>query len=308
MKHRLRNRIALAVMATLPLIGVSGASSLDSLFARGDSSIAITWTPDSINTRPDWYTTYGSTCTGEDSIYRHCDFLPGETYTSVAYSYGGEDGYLRFREKLAEGFLVGSHLCHYTNFGDPSPVVAGTDCSGFICYLLGAPRVSTREFYSQYDVISREEMNTGDILVKSGSHAVIIIEKEDADNFLIWESTSVVNGCRERMIDITDSYWDAYYPRRYPKLATSVRKSTPRYPSFPVVTAQHGRLYLDAPFNWSGSIAVFTLSGKCLFSAVRNVGGGTPELLTAISSHATVVVRFISREGGTHMSPFTILP
>ncbi|MBN1309679.1 MAG: C40 family peptidase, partial [Chitinispirillaceae bacterium] len=198
------------------------ADNLDTLFLRGDSSIAVTWTPDSNNTRPEWYRTNGSQCTGADSIYRHCDFLPGETYRGVAYSYGGEDGYLRFREKLAAGFIAGSHLCHYSTFGDPSPVVAGTDCSGFICYLWDVPRVSTRELHADYAAITREEIDVGDILVKPGSHVVLVVEREDDVRFLIWESTSVVNGCRERSIDITDGAWDAYDPRRYSGLTAGV--------------------------------------------------------------------------------------
>lgn len=309
MSHRFHLLSATMLLAGLLFSIRSEASSLDTLFARGDSAIAVTWTPDSINTRAEWYQTNGAKCTGADSIYRHCDFIPGETYHSIAYSYGGEDGYIRFRDKIAEGFLVGSHLCHYNTFGDPSKAVAGTDCSGFICHLLEAPRVSTREFYSQYDVISREEMDVGDILVKSGSHAVIIIGKEDADNFLIWESTSVVNGCRERMIDITDSYWDAYYPRRYPGLSTRTAATIPRNQGFPAVSVRGALVTLLSSDLWNGTLTVSDLAGRVLITAVQRLGNSVPATVRLPgNSPGTFLFRFTSTAGKTLTRPVILLP
>ena len=105
---------------------------LDSVLARGDSCINIAWTPDSINTDSGWYTSYGTYCTGEDSIYLHCDFIPGREYHGIAYSYGGEDPWYLVRGRLDSGYLVGSHQCPYQEYGDPSDTVTGTDCSGFL--------------------------------------------------------------------------------------------------------------------------------------------------------------------------------
>ncbi|MBN1578299.1 MAG: C40 family peptidase [Chitinispirillaceae bacterium] len=275
------------------------ADNLDTLFSRGDSSIAITWTPDSNNTRVEWYRTNGSKCTGVDSIYTHCDFLPGETYRSVAYSYGGEDGHLRFREKLAAGFLVGSHLCHYTTFGDPSPAVAGTDCSGFVCYLWDVPRVSTRELHADYTVITREELDAGDILVKPGSHAVIVVEREDDARFLIWESTSVVNGCRERSIDITDGAWDAYSPRRYEGLATGTQPMVQDFPrrKFPAVTLVRDRIVLQSTFAWYGTAALYSLRGERLISTLCSVENGAPAGITIHGAAGVRIIRLGSDEG-----------
>ena len=288
----------------------AGASSLDTLFFRGDSTLAVTWTPDSVNTRLEWYAANGSECTGADSVYRHCDFLPGRTYRSVAYSYGGEDGFLRFREKISEGFVVGSHLCHYNTFGDPSKAVAGTDCSGFVCYLLEAPRVSTREFYSQYTAIGRADIDVGDIIVKPGSHAVIVVEKEDENNFLIWESTSVVNGCRERMIDITDSYWDAYYPRRYPGLAVREQTAAPDCPAAdsPHVSTNRNSLLVSSPAGWQGTVSVFSLQGRVVHTSRHTIENGSTAIITLPETAASFIIRIQSAGRAAVSRYFSFIP
>lgn len=273
-----RHSCFLPLLPLFLLTSVNGIH-LDTLFAHGDSSIAIEWTPDSANTDPEWYRIYGTGCTGADSIFRHCDFIPDETYRGVAYSYGGEDGYLRFREKVESGFLVGSHLCHYNSYGDPSPVVAGTDCSGFVCYLWDVPRVSTRGLHADYAEISREELDAGDILVKPGSHALLIVERDEGTRYLIWESTSVVNGCRERIIDISDDYWDAYYARRYEGIVTNTKvphEQRLQGMRFPFVSKSLQAIELSSPSLWKGVITLCTLNGRQLYSGSYKVISGKP--------------------------------
>jgi len=288
----------LLCIGTLLLLSGStqAVTRFDIMLALGDSSIAIEWTPDSLNTRNAWYQQYGSGCNGADSVYRHCDFTAGQTYRSIAYSYGGEDGYVRFREKLESGFLAGSHMCHYNVFGDPSKTIAGTDCSGFICYLWGVPRVSTRELYSQYKVITREDIAPGDILVKSGSHAVIVIEREDATHFIIWESTSVGNCCRERSIDITDSYWDTYYPRRYEGLMMSVKSPLVARPTngLPTLRSTKGTILMSTSHGWSGSIELYTPSGRCLYSAEHALTSNSAKRIPVPVASGMVIARFLA--------------
>ena len=210
--------LILILLVSFPA-GVPGFP-LDSLFARGYSCINISWTPDSVNTRPDWYLRYGATC---DSAYKHCDFLPGRNYRSIAYSYGGDDPYRLFRTRLEAGFLAGSHLCHYEAYGDPSDTVTGIDCSAFVCYLWNEPRVSTAGLVSRYPQIQKSELSPGDALVKSNSHSVVVAERNGND-LLIWESTSAVNGCRERIISLADSYWDTYVAVRDTALVSNEGK------------------------------------------------------------------------------------
>lgn len=197
----------------------TSALPIDSLYARGDSSINIAWTPDSANTRPFWY----ARCCPSDTNYSHCDFLPGLAYRGEAYSYGGEDPWMLFRERLAQGALAGSHDCHYTGCGDPSDSVTGTDCSGFVCYLWGVPRVTTGTLATSpsYVTIAKSSLAPGDALVKASSHSLIVVDAGEYPELLIWESYGwPVNGCRERMIDLSDTYWDAYVARRNPDLTS----------------------------------------------------------------------------------------
>jgi hypothetical protein len=244
---------------------------LDSMYARGDSCLSIVWTPDSANTNSDWYAKNGSLCTGADTMYRHCDFTAGTTYRSIAYSYGGEDPYFQFRDKLGRGLLAGSHLCHYQTVGDPSPYVAGTDCSGFVCYLWNAPRVSTGGLVAdpQYQKISKSVLEPGDILVKAGSHAVFVVEKDDSAVFLIWESTSAVNGCRERIINVNDAAWDPYVALRNPGIMRAAdfgHVSNIRPGGMIRITASREGSRLDLRFvsPISGEITLFAAAGKCI--------------------------------------------
>jgi hypothetical protein len=198
---------------------------LDSVLDRGDSCLQVTWTPDERNTDPAWYIAYGSKCSGVDSIYRHSDFLPGVEYRGIAYSYGGEDPWYLFRSRVEGGDLVGSHLCHYNSFGDPTPMVTGTDCSGFLCFVWDVGRVSTSAMVSSsyYRKIALSDLQPGDALVRSGYHAVLVVDATDMTEALIWEATSAVNSCRERITDLTAAAWNLYTPLRNPALETLVR-------------------------------------------------------------------------------------
>jgi hypothetical protein len=252
---------------------------LDSVLARGDSCLNVAWTPDSTNTRPDWYRTWGSLCTGSDTIYRHCDFKPGDTYRGICYSYGGEDPYLVFRDKVNRGFLVGSHLCHYSSFGDPTSVVAGADCSGFVCYVWNVPRVATGTLAQKYSSIEKAELAPGDILVKASSHTVLIVETVDPTHFLIWESTSAVNGCRERIIDINAAEWSAYVARRNNSIisALPINQQQLSRPSLCRITASRdGMTFLlnfSRPFR--GTIEVRNTGGKAVCLNTISAAAGT---------------------------------
>jgi hypothetical protein len=200
------------------------AITLDSVLTRSDSCIQITWVPESLNTKPEWYIQCGVKCTGPDTVCLHSDFLPGVTYKGIAYSYGCNDPYTIFRNRLGEGKLAGSHLCHYSSCSSPCTNVTGIDCSAFICYTWNEARQSTQMMYDnkKYLHITKAQLAPGDILLSPSDHAVLIIEKDDDTNFLIHESTGTpVNGCRERMIDISNTYWSKYNAVRNPLINRS---------------------------------------------------------------------------------------
>ena len=243
---------------------------LDSVISRSDSCVGIIWTPDTMNTNPFWYALNGEGCTGADTVYRRCDFVPGLTYQGIAYSYGGEDPWYTFRTKLNLGFLAGSHQCHYEFYGDPSDTIAGIDCSGFLSLVWGYPRSTTRTFYSSsnFQTISFEELQPGDALVKAsatcGYHAVLVLEAENLTEAVISEASSTVLGCRERVVDLTQTYWSCFKAIRYPGIATNVQHNDHLNTANLQITAlrhkQSYRLHLSAPF--SGSAALYTMQGK----------------------------------------------
>jgi hypothetical protein len=241
---------------------------LDSVFARGDSCIQIEWTPDSVNTNPAWYQRYGSGCKGVDTAYRHCDFIPGRPYRGIAYSYGGEDPWYLFRSRLTQGFLAGSHQCHYNVYGDPSDTVTGADCSGFLCFIWNIPRLSTVMLVqgSQFIKIGRTQIETGDALVRSGYHAVFVAEADDPTNAVIWESSSSLPGCRERITDLTSPAWDLYTPLRYPPVNSGIRENPGVHRTRPSVSIEFrsGDMLIRSRAAGILSATIVTLSGRCI--------------------------------------------
>lgn len=256
------------------------AMTIDSVITLSDSCVQIEWTPDTTNTDPTWYRQYGSLCTGADSIYNHCDFIAGRQYTGIAYSYGGEDPWFTFRQRLLSGFFVGSHQCHYENFGDPSNRVAGTDCSGFLSFVWNYPRSTTSTFYTSaaFTTIPITQVQPGDALVKASSpcgyHAVLIVEADDPAEVVISEASSVSFGCRERIVDITSPAWQCYKAIRYPKLiSTASRKSLKsRQKDVPVKInqIQPGKFAINCTPAFSGTLSAYLPDGKLLFK--RSVG------------------------------------
>lgn len=246
------------------------ASDIDSVISRSDSCVQIEWIPDSLNTSSTWYLAYGQNCTGADSVYRKCDFLPGTTYRGIAYSYGGEDPWYLFRNKLNLGFPAGSHQCHYYLYGDPSDTIAGTDCSGFLSFAWNYPRSSTRMFYSSpdFETISFSELKPGDALVMAtpecGYHAILVIESESLSETVIAEASSSVFGCRERVVDLNQPYWNCYKALRYPKLTFADKndRNTEKIPltAKMMKSNNHYRISLSLPF--SGSVSLYNAMGK----------------------------------------------
>jgi hypothetical protein len=79
---------------------------------------------------------------------------------------------------------------------------------------------------SAYARISRNQITAGDVLVKSGSHSVMIVDRDDSTHFVIQEATGTpINCCRERLIDLADSYWNQYTPLRNPRITNAAIKN-----------------------------------------------------------------------------------
>jgi hypothetical protein len=296
---------------------VSGVSfPLDSMYGRGDSCLNVVWTPDSANTNPAWYVRNGSLCTGADTVYRHCDFTAGVTYRSIAYSYGGEDNYQQFRDKLGSGLLAGSHLCHYQTVGDPSPYVAGTDCSGFVCYLWNVARTSTNGLLAdtRYQHIQKTALRAGDIMVRAGSHAVFVVDQDDSTSYVIWESTSAVNGCRERITDISLAAWDPYVALRNPATTRSdsdfeTGPAAGRGNAVRITPVRNGsRLDLRFGRRFNGEIRLLGPTGKLIRGPQAVPGTGLFVWnLPAPLAPGTYIIALHPSSGGPGWGRFTIV-
>ncbi len=249
---------------------VMGQWSLDSALIHGDSSISVKWTPDSANTDDAWYIEHGDLCTGSDTVYLHCDFLPGREYKGVAYSYGGEDKWDFFIARLDSGRLAGSHMCHYKSGIDPTKWVTGTDCSGFLCNLWKTSRLNTTGIINSplFEKIDRKDLRTGDALVKGGAHCVFVVEADNLSEVVIFEASSTVFGCRERIINLTHSYWDDFVAIRNPAVTAihpstihSYKRSKLRF------TFRHNR-YFSFTYNTDISLKfdIFSLQGQRVYS------------------------------------------
>jgi hypothetical protein len=296
------NLISLSLLACSVAVIAAPSFPLDSMLARGDSCLAVEWTPDSLQTGPDWYVRNGSRCTGSDTVYLHSDFSAGATYRSIAYSYGGEDPYAIFRIKVLNGYLIGSHLCHYLSFGDPSPVIAGTDCSGFVCYIWNVPRASTAGLAAdpRYEKIPFAAIEAGDILVKASSHSVFVVEKDDSSRFIIWESTSAVNGCRERMIDINDTQWAPYVALRNSALVRLTDRTT-RHPARAGPRCRKnatGTIAITLEQRFSGRIDLSDVRGRHLASMPLVAGPGTVSWRPATRPAGGVYILSLRRGDG----------
>jgi hypothetical protein len=292
----------------------SEARTIDSVITLSDSCVQIKWSPDTNNTNPVWYLQNGSLCKGIDSIYKRCDFIAGREYCGIAYSYGGEDSWGTFRSHLFAGFLVGSHQCHYDKYGDPSSIITGTDCSGFLSFVWDFSRSVTSTFYNNptFTTVPITEVQPGDALVKAtapcGYHAVLIIENEDPTEVVISEASSVSFGCRERIVDLTSSSWACYKAIRYPKLVKTSTKTTHATAQNILVVdinqKQSGLLRLNFAPGFSGKICGYLPDGKLLFKknvtqneSVLNIETTpirTNILLVEIST-TTQSLRFVAR-------------
>ncbi len=129
--------------------------------------------------------------------HRQCDFTPGETYVGEAYGYGQNDAYQEFNQKLDDSLGAGNHDCHYFNYFDstgiaPPDWACGIDCSAFVCRCWEVVRTNTSGLYDRYCPVDKSAVEPGDILVKPGSHTVLIGdpgENPPYGNFNLFEAS-----------------------------------------------------------------------------------------------------------------------
>ena len=116
-----------------------------------------------------------------------CDFGTG-WYWGLPYAYGWDDDPSSFNNALSQNCGAGNHKCHYLNYGNETNIYppdwsTGIDCSGLVCNCWEISRTNTCGLASIGYNIDNESVQMGDILVKCGSHAVIV---ETAIGGTVW--------------------------------------------------------------------------------------------------------------------------
>lgn len=189
------------------------------------------------------------------------------------------------------------------------------DCSGFasMCWNLPKPGASTRTLASYSDAITKEALQPGDMLLKSGEHAVIFGGWADAGRTKYWayemsasQSRDTGDGSRRR--ETPYPYWGAdygYLPYRFKGITDGVDYSayvTPVEGANRYATAIAAS---RAAFSDGSAPTVVLASGENWpdalgASALAGVVGG-PVLLTRAGALADGVFAEIGRLGATEV-------
>lgn len=141
-----------------------------------------------------------------------CDFDVG-WQTGEAYSYGRNDSYEEFLQRIAAGYGAGSHLCHYQVAGGPPPWATGIDCSAFVSRCWGISRQSTATLPNYSVEISRLRLQHGDILNIPHYHVRLFERRAQDGRPTVFEASGSAAKVVHRTVD-----WGNYTPRCLNKL------------------------------------------------------------------------------------------
>ncbi len=152
----------------------------------------------------------------EQTVPYTSDFRSGQTYTGIAYDWGGMDNDSNFDNKLANGQAAGSHSKHGS-----TTCTAGIDCSGFVGLTWGITdrKLSTTQFdtmFVQPDIDIYTELQPGDALNKAGRHIMLFAGYAANGEPLVYEA----NASRFRVV-YQQRRWSSltgYKVIRYPNL------------------------------------------------------------------------------------------
>lgn len=121
----------------------------------------------------------------ERNIPAYLSESQGGCYLSISYNWGGFDNVDAFIEKTSTMKAGNTN----TAIAPMLHCAAGVDCSGFISRVWDlATKYNTSTIYQQTEAIPVQEMNTGDVFVKPGSH-VMMFSGWDNDDIVTFEST-----------------------------------------------------------------------------------------------------------------------
>ena len=182
------------LIGALPTQAVTRTEIMDNAVAYSD----LSWycSPDNID---HWEYTEGG-C-------QPCDFNVG-WQTGEAYSYGGDDSYTVFLDRIAAGDGAGSHYCHYDYWGGTPYWATGIDCSAFASKCWEIPRQSTYTLPFHSTAIPHSRLQAGDILNIPYSHVRLFHERAGDGRPIVYEASGSAAKVVHRVVD-----WGSYEPR-----------------------------------------------------------------------------------------------
>ncbi|MGI6394159.1 MAG: hypothetical protein ACOX2F_05445 [bacterium] len=132
---------------------------------KGDGYVRTKWTCSSQNV------TGNSSCmSGIANVYKS-----GNTYTGVAYDWGGYMSVETYLSRLAEGYRAGS--CSGTSCSKYGILdcTVGVDCSAYVSMLWGCGHKTTRSIPDISTGITKSSLKKGDVFNNAGSHVIMYI-------------------------------------------------------------------------------------------------------------------------------------
>jgi len=136
-----------------------------------------------------------------------CDFSVG-WHTGEAYSYGGEDTYTEFENRIAAGDGPGSHYCHYQYWDGAPPWATGLDCSAYVSHCWEISRQSTYTLPYWSTAIPHSRLLPGDILNIPYSHVRLFHERAGDGRPIVYEASGSAAKVVHRVVT-----WGSYEPR-----------------------------------------------------------------------------------------------
>ncbi len=138
----------------------------------------------------------------------------GETIPEVPYAWGGYQSIDEFRSRIARGDWAGD-ICSEAILGN----VAGVDCSGYVCQLLGVGHTNVAGLINLTYGINWNDLLPGDLIIKSpNSHVLLFAGFANGSDISGGVRVYEANGTEfDRVVN---SYWDnsivdSYTPRRF---------------------------------------------------------------------------------------------
>lgn len=191
------------LFAVLVLVSISlSAVTRSEAVLKGDRYVRTKWTCSSENVT-------GSSCMqGIPNVYS-----AGNTYTGVAYDWGGYMERETYLSRLASGYRAGSCSGSSCSQYGVLDCTVGVDCSGYISMLWGCSHHTTSTIPDISTVIDQSDMKKGDVFNDAGSHVIMYIYT-DKSTGLPYIMESAGTGTEKTVFRRMSSWPSSSYERR----------------------------------------------------------------------------------------------